>query len=284
MPNYEEIIQQSQTNLKSLGEKLKDLDKLHQDISALKKAAEDIPSIFNLKYEEIVKLSTNYITTLGGSTEAYLDGNNLLFTTKLQELTYQIKQFEKEIDRLLNTDFALLFEDLQKKFIAQTREDFEIELRRFEEKSKDLKSKIDELKNQIDRLANIDLEKHFDKFQKTLSEIFGAINATNLTLTNTIQTLTHIVQSIGNVQNSIDSKFNETHHLINTFSEATTKHLIDQDKEAKKDIQFLSSQIKSLAEQNDILKKAIKINRIIQIIGLTIIVIISVYMFFKNIP
>ena len=38
------------------------------------------------------------------------------------------------------------------------------------EKSKDLETKIDELMKQIQRLERIDLEKHFDKLQKTLSE------------------------------------------------------------------------------------------------------------------
>ena len=41
---------------------------------------------------------------------------------------------------------------------------------RNEKKSKDMQTKIDELKKQIQRLERIDLEKHFDKLQKTVSE------------------------------------------------------------------------------------------------------------------
>ena len=58
------------------------------------------------------------------------------------------------------------------------------------EKSNDLEVKIDELKKQIQQLERIDLEKHFDKLQKTVSENSGAINAINLYLTNITQTLT----------------------------------------------------------------------------------------------
>ena len=58
------------------------------------------------------------------------------------------------------------------------------------EKSKDLETKIDELMKQIHRLERIDLEKHFEKLQKTISENSGAINTINLTLTNITQTLT----------------------------------------------------------------------------------------------
>jgi peptidoglycan hydrolase CwlO-like protein len=61
---------------------------------------------------------------------------------------------------------------------------------RNEKKSKDMQTKIDELKKQIQRLERIDLEKHFDKLQKTVSENSGAINAINFYLTNITQMLT----------------------------------------------------------------------------------------------
>lgn len=282
MPDYEEIIKQSQANVKSLSEKLKDLDKLHQEIKALKEAAEGIPEIFNKKFQELVKLSEDYTNTLGAATKNYLDGNNTLFTTKLSELSTKIKEFEKEITRLVNTDFTKLFKDLQKVFIDQTRADLATELKRFEEKSKDLQTKIDELKKQIERLEKIDLEKHFDKLQKTLAEIFGAINAINLTLTNIIQTLTSIVQSLGNIQTTLDTNHKETKQVISSFSDATSKHLSNQDSEAKRNTELLESKIKSLAEQNDLLKKEVKTNRIIQIVGLTIILIILIYVAVKH--
>lgn len=282
MPDYEEIIKQSQANVKSLSEKLKDLDKLHQEIKALKEAAEGIPEIFNKKFQELVKLSEDYTNTLGAATKNYLDGNNTLFTTKLSELSTKIKEFEKEITRLVNTDFTKLFKDLQKVFIDQTRADLATELKRFEEKSKDLQTKIDELKKQIERLEKIDLEKHFDKLQKTLAEIFGAINAINLTLTNIIQTLTGIVQSLGNIQTTLDTNHKEAKQLLNNFSEATEKHLTEQDKQATKNVELLESKMKSLSEQNELLKKEVKTNRIIQIVGLTIILIILIYVAVKH--
>jgi ABC-type transporter Mla subunit MlaD len=281
MPDNEVIIKQSQANVKSLSEKLKDLDKLHQEIKALKEEAEGIPEIFNKKFQELVKLSEDYTNTLGAATKNYLDGNNTLFTTKLSELSTKIKEFEKEITRLVNTDFTKLFKDLQKVFIDQTRADLATELKRFEEKSKDLQTKIDELKKQIERLEKIDLEKHFDKLQKTLSEIFGAINAINLTLTNIIQTLTGIVQSLGTIQTTLDTNHKEAKQLLTNFGETTEKHLTDQDKQAKNNVELFESKIKSVTEQNEVLRKEVKTNRIIQIVGLTIILIILIYVAVK---
>ena len=274
MPNYEEVIQQSQANIKSLSEKLKDLDKLHQDIKELIKQ----PEIFDTKYQQIVKLSEEYTNTLGAATKKYLDGNNTLFTENLNELSNKTKDLQKEISRLVNTDFTKLFQDLQKSFIDQTRKDLAIELKKFDDKSTDLQTKIDELRKQVERLEKIDLEKHFDKLQKTLAEIFIAINAINLTLTNVVQTLTGIVQALGNIQTTLDTNHKEAKQLLNSFSESTEKHLNDIDKQASKNVELLETKIKSLSEQNELLKKEVKTNRIIQMIGFVIVISILIYL------
>lgn len=277
MPNYEEVIQQSQENIKSLSEKLKDLDKLHQDIKELIKQ----PEIFDTKYQQIVKLSEEYTNTLGAATKKYLDGNNTLFTANLNELSNKTKDLQNEISRLVNTDFTKLFQDLQKSFIDQTRKDLAIELKKFDDKSTDLQTKIDELRKQVERLEKIDLEKHFDKLQKTLSEIFGAINAINLTLTNIVQTLTGIVQTLGNIQTTLDTNHKEAKQLINSFRESTEKHINDIDKQATKNVELLETKIKSLSEQNDLLKKEVKTNRIIQMVGFLVVISILIYLIVK---
>lgn len=277
MSTYEEIIDQSQENLKALGERLKDLDKLYEDIKKLIA----LPETFDAKFQEIVKLSEDYTNTLGISTKKYLDGNNTLFTSKLNELSEKTKALQEEIFRLVNTDFTKLFKDLQKVFIDQTRKDFEVELKKLDDKSNLLQTRIDEFKQQIVRLENIDIEKHFDKFQKTLSEIFGAINSINLTLTTITQTLTSIVQSLGAIQNDIATNQKETKQLITSFSEKTSNHLNDQDAEAKKNTQSIESKIESISEQNDFIAKSIKTNRIIQIIGFVVIIIILIYISIK---
>ncbi len=279
---YEELIENSYLELETLKSEVTQLEDIRKNIENLIGSNNELPKIFEEKFKKIIQLSEDYSNTLGTATKNYLDGNNTLFTTKLSELSSKIKEFEKEITRLVNTDFTKLFKDLQKVFIDQTRADLATELKRFEEKSKDLQSKIDELKKQVERLEKIDLEKHFDKLQKTLSEIFGAINAINLTLTNIIQTLTGIVQSLGTIQSTLDTNHKEARQLLNTFSEATEKHLADQDKQATKNVELLDNKIKSLSEQYELLRKEVKTNRIIQIVGLTIILIILIYVAVKK--
>jgi len=279
---HEELIESSYKELEILKNEVTQLEDIRKNIEILIGSNDELPKIFEEKFKKIITLSKDYTNALGVATKSYLDGSNTLFTAKLNELSSKIKEFEKEISRLVNTDFTKLFKDLQKVFIDQTKADLAVELEKFDKKSKELQTKIDELKKQIDRLEKIDLEKHFDKLQKTLSEIFGAINAINLTLTSIVQTLTGIVQTLGNIQTTLDTNHKEAKQLLNSFSEATEKHLIAQDKQATKNIELLESKLKSLSEQNDLLKKDLKTNRIIQIVGLTIILIVLFYIASKQ--
>ena len=199
------------------------------------------------------------------------------FEDKAAEFQAKINDLKTEITRLVNTDFTQLFGDLQKDFIAQTRTDLAAELQKFEDKAADFQAKIDDLKTEITRLEKIDLEKHFDKLQKTLSEIFGAINAINLTFTTTIQTLTNIVQSLSIIQNTIDANQKELKKSLDSFVEQVSKRLDVQDIEAKQHHELLENKIQSLAAQND----ALKTYQVIQI-GLTIVgLVLLIYLAIK---
>jgi len=278
MPNYEEVIQQSQANIKSLSEKLKDLDKLHEDIKELIKQ----PEVFDAKFQQIVRLSEDYTNTLGAASKKYLDGNNTLFTSKLNELSDKVKDLQKEVSRLVNTDLSKLFQELQKTFIDQSRKDLAVEMKKIDDKSIELQTKIDDLKNQVGRLEQIDLVKHFDKHQKTLSEIFGAVNSINLTLTTITQTLNSIAQSAGAIHNSIDTNHKELKQSINSFNEVTSKHLTDQDNSALKNVQLLESKINSLAEQNNSIQKGLKTNRVVQYVIVGLLLIELIYLVLKH--
>lgn len=341
MPNYNEILQDSERNVKALSGKLKQLDELHDRINELLKQ----PAAFEVQLKEIEKMSQGYTSLLADVTEKYLDRNNALLVEKLQELAnrnndlgkevsrlhntdleaqfqdlqkvfidqtradlgteykkidgqtqqlhLRIVDLKQEVDRLLNTDFVRLFQSLQTAFIEQTRKDLAVELAKFDDKTQGLQKKIDELKSQIDRLEKIDLEKHFASLQKTLSEIFGAVNSINITLSSLTQTLTGIVQSLGGIQSAINANHEKITAAINSNQEnltATIKlfeakveaRFSSQDEEAKKHALTIEQRVKDLAEQNNLLKKEIKINRIMQIVGLSVITLILTYLAFRH--
>ena len=55
----------------------------------------------------------------------------------------------------------------------------------------------------------------------------------------------------------------------------------DIEKQAIKNVELVESKIKSLSEQNELLKKAVKTNRIIQIVGFVIAISILIYLIVK---
>ena len=278
---YEELIESSYKELETLRSEVTQLEDIRKNIEILIGSNAELPSKFLELYKKLKEISESYIIGINEITRGYLTDANTIFIERIGEFQLKIDALEIQIKRLVNTNFSQLFEDLQKVFIDRTRADLEVELKKFDEKSKDLHTKIGELKKQIERLEKIDLEKHFDKLQKTLAEIFGAINAINLTLTNIVQTLTGIVQSLGTIQTTLDINHKEAKQLLTSFSETTEKHFTDQDNHAKKNVELLESKIKSVSEQNELLRKEVKTNRIIQIVGLTIILIILIYVAVK---
>lgn len=279
---HEELIESSYKELEILKNEVTQLEDIRKNIEILISGNNNLPPLFLELYQKLETLSITYSKGIDDITRQYLSDANTYFVERLIELQTEIGNLKRQIERISSIDFTGLFDELQKVFINQTRADLAIELQKFDEKSEDLQAKIYEIQKQIERLEKIDLEKHFAELQKTLAEIFGAINAINLTLTTIIQTLTGLVQSLGTIQTTLDTNHKEAKQLLNTFSEATEKHLADQDKQAAKNVELIESKMKSLSEQNELLKKEVKTNRIIQIVGLTIILIILIYVAVKH--
>jgi hypothetical protein len=199
----------------------------------------------------------------------------------LESLDKHTKNIEKEITKLTEFDFKDSFIKIEKEVVYQFNLDLKEKLVSFDNKSIGLQTKIDELKRQIERLEKVDLEKLFDKLQKTLSDIFGAINAINLTLTGLITSLNSVNQSLGQIQKTVEDNFKETNIIITTFSTEINNHLNQQDK--KNDIEFetLKNKIVNLSEQNIALKKEITTNRLIQIVSFVITISVLVYLIIK---
>lgn len=266
MPNYEEIIQQSQANVNALALKLNELDELHADIKKLIKQ----PEIFDVKFGEVRDLAEKFITTIGGSVKIYLDGSNTLFIDKINEMAVKLSELDVQITRLVNTDFEELFKSLQIVFIEQTRKDLEIELKKIDEKTILFQDRINEFRAQIERLEKIDLEKHFDRLQKTLSEIYAAISSINLTLTALTQSLAEIAQQISSIQNLINKNHRDLKDSVSEVELKIIKHLGSQDIKTQELGERFEFMIKEMTIANTTIKKDLKIWKIITIAGFII--------------
>jgi hypothetical protein len=273
MPNYDEIIQQSQVNVNALAQKLRELDQLHIDIKKLIKH----PETFDAKFVEVRELAESYTKSIGSSVKIFLDGNNTLFIAKLKEMEEKIGELDTQISRLTNTNYEELFKSLQLVFIEQTRKDLELELKKVDEKTILIQERIDEFRAQIERLEKIDLEKYFDSLQKTLSEIFGAVNSINITLTKITQTLSTISESISSLKNSVELNQKELVQLNGYLLDTINQKFIQNEKQAKHNFEIIESKLNSLKEQNLILQKDVKMNRIIQIIAFSILGVLILF-------
>lgn len=238
--------------------------------------------IVRLSNIDLTKQFTNSQLTFIAQTRKDLKVELDKFEEKSDDLQLKIDSLNSEIERLVGTDLTNQFNDLQTAFIAQTRKDLKQELDKFEEKSDDLQAKNEALEIQVDRLTKVDLDKGFDKLQKTLSDIFGSVNSINQTLTVITQNFTGITQTLGVLQASIDTHHKETIQSLGAFSESTAQHLIAQDKEAKSNYESLESRINLLSEQNELIRKEIKTNRVIQLVGFGLTVAILVYIVVKG--
>lgn len=263
MPNYDEIIQQSQVNVNALAQKLRELDELHSDIKKLIKQ----PEIFDTKFGEVRELAESFTKSIGSSVKIYLDGSNTLFIAKLKEMEEKISELDKQISRLINTNFEELFKSLQIVFIEQTRKDLELELKKVDEKTILFQERINEFRAQIERLEKIDLEKYFDRLQKTLSEIYSAINNINITLTSLTKSLTDIAQQISTLQNIINQNQKELKASLSEVEIKIVTHLSDQDKKAHSLGERLEFMISEMTLANNKIKRDLSFWKIITIAG-----------------
>lgn len=231
MPSYEQIIEQSQENINLLSQKLLELEVLHNNIKLLIKQPEEMGAHFHAleeKYLKIVGLTGAFSTELHDSTKVYLEESNKIFKENINKFETQYNQLGLEINRLNEIDLKSLFESLQIEFINRTRDDLQVELQKIDDKSLVFQNYIDEFRTEITRLEAFDLKEHFELHQKTLSDIFGAVNNLNLTmskLTSSFNDFNYVLTSLKNV---VENKHQELRDKLKDINEIFTAELKNQ--------------------------------------------------------
>jgi uncharacterized protein YukE len=255
--NTEEILRESQDNVKKLNEKLKDIEKLHDEIKESVNLSLKNPVIFKELAEK-----------LNDSAELYLKGNNKIFAEKIVEISSKTAELSSEISRLVEVDFNAAFKELESQFLESSKEEIGKELKKFEDKAKNLQNKIDELGKEITRISKIDLESHFDKHQSKLSEVFISVNGINGILSTFSQNINKIIQNFGDLDQTLSKnhkEINENFDVVNKNQENNKKELLDKLEINQKGLLFKLEEsdvkINSIISQNEILKKEIDFNK-----------------------
>lgn len=261
MANYntEEILRESQENVKKLNDKLKDIETLHNEIKESVSLSLKNPVLFKELAEK-----------LNDSAELYLKGNNTKFDQKISELG-------SEITRLVEVDFNILFKDLETNFLKDWNVKIDIELKKIDEKSNDLRNKIKELDNEITRLSNIDLEDHFNKHQSKLSEVFISVNGINSILTSVSQNFNKIVQNFGEIEQILAKNHKEVKKgldLLTENQENNKKEVLSRLHESEKKLSLIILATESLKKEVNFNKKL----NVIIIVFLLIIAIVTLFL------
>jgi hypothetical protein len=275
---HSDPIELSSETVNGLNEKQPEPELHTQSAKGKKVRGAQIPIKFEEAADEIKTTKQSKIK--GSDSVGHTDANDGIFSKKLGDFSDKLADLRQEIERLVATDFKELFRGLQSELIDKARNDIAIELKKFENKSVLLQDKINTLQRETDRLSAVDLEKHFDKHEKTLSDIFGAVNTINLTLTSITQSLNNLSQGIGSVQTSIEEFNKKTASDLATLKTDLHQHLKLQGEETRNSFQLLETRFQSVTEQNDRLQKQQKTNVIIQVVGMIIIVALIVIHFF----
>ena len=263
MPTYQEVITQSHENVKALSAKLNDLEIFKNQLSDLTKSSKELPLKFNQRFTEITELSQKFTEDLGKSSRNYIDGTNLLLEQKIGLL-------EKEISRLENVDLVGKFNVLEDKFLKNATQQISSELLKIDEKNSVFQTHLHQFDKEIQRLAAIDLESHFNKHQKMLSEIFNAISSINILLTGVTQSLNTLLQYIGDVKVSIRDNHNDLKLDIE-----------ENRKKSEANFVFLQTELQIIERQNSLLKKEIGLHKIISMAGFCFLIILLVILLFK---
>ncbi len=246
---YKNVITKAQENLEILGQKLIELKDLRSDLiiqgEAILQEARDskdeataIPKEFQTKFEEISQVSKEYLEAVGRSTEKYLQVNNTILTNRLLEIKDKTGKLGEEITRLEKIDPTIVFESQSKKTLKIIEDEFNKSIKVLNDENTAFQDRNSELRTEVDKISRVDLQVNFDRHQKTLSDIFGAINAINLTLTGLTGSLNSVIQKLGQIQEYIEDNFKETKKLISTFSKETNNHLSQQGEKTTQNLKY----------------------------------------------
>lgn len=269
MSDINDMLRLSYKTLNELQLKLGQLNEVHQDVVNLKDEAtkgnvigSKIPEEFKNKFEEVKRLSHQYLTDINAATNKYFEINNKvyvdnqnLFIEHIKDLHNKNIELQKQIERLEKVDLEKHFKELQKTL-----------------------SEIFSAINAINLT--------FTSIVQTLTSIAQSLGATQTAIDTNHKETKQLLNSF-NEENEKhlteqDKQTLKSIESFKSFSELTKTHLNEQDNQNVKNITLLESKINSLMEQNILTQKGLKLNRIIAVVGFIIITAILIYVSLKK--
>lgn len=209
----QEILQSSIQNINTLKDHLDKIDELRIDIKNTVEEAEKLPEEFNKIVVKIDQTTNKFVQ----KNQELLKEQIVYFQEKLIDLTMRINQIDE-------VDFSKKFEIAKNDFFENVKDStsqldnliIKIETGFTDSKKEffsELLKSVDELDSKIKEIKAIDLEAHFNKHDKSLSDIFTSIN----NISNSLVSFSNQLSNFLNKINEIDNKINQLEIKLNNL-------------------------------------------------------------------
>jgi hypothetical protein len=104
-------------------------------------------------------------------------------------------------------DFASHFKTLQQEIAEQVKADLRKEVEGVSAATGELGTTNEAFRQEVTRFSEVDLEAHFNRHQKLLSDVFNAINSINSLLSTNVQTLVQLQTGQAEVRRVLEEQF-----------------------------------------------------------------------------
>jgi hypothetical protein len=199
MPVYEEVLDIAHQNVQQLGDQLNDLNDLKQSLRDARK----IPDQWDAKFQEVAATTREYTSAINAVANTYLEGSNKVIGNNLAELAATNAKLNEQIQELTTYDFAGHFKTLQQEIAEQVKADLRKEIEGVSTATGELGSTNEAFRQEVQRFSEVDLEAHFNRHQKLLSDVFNAINSINSLLSTNMQTLIELRSGQDNILTAV---------------------------------------------------------------------------------
>lgn len=256
----QEILQSSIQNINTLKDHLDKIDELRNDIKNTVKEAENLPIEFNKLVIKIDDSTNKFIQ----KNQELLKEQIVYFQEKLIDLTIRINKideldFSKKFEISKNDFFNNLDNSSVKlnEVIINVEEGFSKSKNDFFFELQKMKS---DLENVSKELQSIDLEKHFNKHDKTLSDIFISINNISSSLVSFSNQLNSFLTKANDIENKLIVIENK-HNILESKLDVLDKNYSD-----------LNNSIKILTKKN---QTSHLINTLLIVIAIITIIVLK---------
>ena len=245
--NTSAIIESSLENVNALRDHLQKISELRNNVNETLEEVKKVPIHFDRLGVKLSEISDQFVY----KNYELLKEQNIFLQEKIIDLNNRIAQIDE-------IDFRKRFENANSDYFQNLERITSEKIGQFDNVKNNLSTTGQHFTGEVERLKTVDLEEHFNKHDKRLSDIFGAVNNVNTSLLNISNQTMLFQEKLSTVDQKLQSLENK---------------LLEQERN-------LVSQLNALKEKQDLLAKKQGSNFTVLVLLIVVAIIVSVAMHF----